>query len=152
MIFTTIQNYDGWMWTALSLFFFFVPRENIIIKLARLDKSYILYCAHSYGCFSFRCWIDHCYHRLCHWDDLQALHDPQGNLHWGGTCVSEVQIIAILELCDTSQIEIKGCVWKMLSSNAEALAVITVKEAWCNTSQVSHIIRPSKLIMWTTVL
>ena len=51
--------------------------------------------------FFFRCWIDHCYHRLRHWDDLQAMHDPQGNLHRGGTCVSEVQIIAILDLCDT---------------------------------------------------
>ena len=39
-----------------------------------------------------RYWINHCYNRLHNRDALQALHDPQGDLHRRGTSFSEIQI------------------------------------------------------------
>ena len=39
-----------------------------------------------------RHWINHCYNRLHHRHALQALHDPQGDLHGGGTSFSEIQV------------------------------------------------------------
>ena len=39
-----------------------------------------------------RYWIDHCYNWLHHRHALQALYDPQGDLHRGRTSFSEIQV------------------------------------------------------------